>query len=297
MARPRWRRERLELPDGDFLDIDQLDSPRASVQLLLLHGLQGNSDSPYMRGVANAALKAGLAVTALNFRGCSGEPNRLARSYHSGDTADFLHVAALLRARQPGRSLYATGFSLGGNALLKAMGELGAATPFDGAISVCAPLDLAKCGTYLDDVAWPVYRQTLVRSLRNNVAAKRTLLQGVIDMKRALSSRTFREFDDAVTAPLHGFAGVDDYYARSSARRYLGGVQKPTVILHAQDDPFMPMTVVPEASELSSSVQLIVSPQGGHVGFVGRAEGGSGGWWLDEWVVKTVLGMEEARTR
>jgi predicted alpha/beta-fold hydrolase len=198
-----------------------------------------------------------------------------------------------LRAAHPGRRLYAVGFSLGGNALLKAMGEGGDNVPFAGALSVCAPLDLAICSAYLDDDAWFAYRQYLLFALRRMVKVKQRVLEGVIDVNRARASQTFRQYDDAVTAPIHGFTGVDDYYARSSARQYLAGVRRPTVILHAADDPFMPMAVVPRADELSPSVQLVVSSQGGHVGFVGRAADGGRGWWLDSWVVESVRRFEQ----
>ena len=294
VPRPAWRRERIELADGDFLDVDHVDAADASVHVLVLHGLGGSSDAPYVRGVVQALSAAGYGVSALNFRGCSGEPNRLARAYHSGETGDLLLVAERLRAAHPGRRLYAVGFSLGGNALLKAMGEGGDNVPFAGALSVCAPLDLAICSAYLDDGAWFAYRQYLLFALRRMVKLKRRVLEGVIDVNRARASQTFREYDDAVTAPIHGFAGVDDYYARSSARQYLAGVRRPTVILHAADDPFMPMAVVPRADELSPSVQLVVSGQGGHVGFVGRAADGGRGWWLDSWVVESVRRFEHS---
>lgn len=280
----RLARERLELPDGDFLDLDwaELDGSaggarpdRAAAPLVLvLHGLEGCAASTYALEVYRALAKRGLAAVGMNFRSCSGEPNRLPRLYHSGETGDLRYVAALLRARFPGRRLGVVGFSLGGNVLLKYLGETGRAGATgpeipDAAVAISVPFDLSRGAAWLDRGWSKIYRRYLIRRLLRKVRAKAAILDGHVDLDALLRVRTFREFDNAGTAPLHGFADADDYYARSSARRYLSDIRTPVLILHAADDPFLPADAIPR-HDLAANPHLATClvPRGGHVGFV-----------------------------
>jgi hypothetical protein len=267
-------RERWELPDGDFLDVDRLAGPRPDAPLLLvLHGLEGSSRSGYVRGLLARARARGLAGLALNFRGCSGEPNRLARFYHSGDTGDLAHALERLTSEQPGRPIVLAGFSLGGNVVAKFLGERGEDLPGElkAASVVSVPFDLLACSRALDGPGLPawIYRQRFLRKLRAKSLAKARRFPGAFDLPRLRAARLLRDFDDAVTAPLHGFASAEDYYARSSSGRLLDGVARPLQILAAEDDPFIPTEALPlAAAKTNPRIQLEVSHAGGHVGFV-----------------------------
>jgi predicted alpha/beta-fold hydrolase len=267
--RPRveLRRSRWELPDGDFLDLDwTLGDGIATV--LVLHGLEGSSGSHYARGLARALSQRGYRVAIMHFRGCTGEPNRLDRSYHSGETGDIDLVVRRLRRENPDGALAAVGYSLGGNVLLKWLGELGADAPVSAAVAVSVPFELASAADRLACGLSRVYQSKLLGSLRRKTLRKFARRPSPLDPDRVARLRTFREFDDYVTAPLHGFADADDYYARCSSRSFLKSIRTPTLILHALDDPFMTPEVVPSAAELSPQVTLEIAPHGGHVGFV-----------------------------
>jgi len=275
-----WRREPVELPDGDRLELDHA-GPETGRRALLIHGLGGSTDAPYIRGLADALLQAGWAVTAINLRGAS-TPNRLARTYHAGDTADLAFIAPRLRALSPDAPLVACGFSLGGNALLKLMGETGANAPFDVAVSVCAPLRLDLTAEHLNRGLSKAYTAYLLAKLKLSLWRKRALVRPHIDFTAAMRATDFRSWDERVTAPLNDFADADDYYARSSARGYLSTIARPTLILHALDDPFMPSTVLPEPHELSPSITLDAYPHGGHVGFAAHTDGSFAPAWFAE---------------
>jgi uncharacterized protein len=271
LARPRprlrLRRSRWELPDGDFLDLDWTfgDSPAT---VLLLHGLEGSSGSHYARGLARALSERGYRVAIMHFRGCTGETNRLDRSYHSGETEDIDLVVRRLRRENPAGSLAAVGYSLGGNVLLKWLGERGPDAPLSAAVAVSVPFELSLAADRLARGLSRVYQSKLLGSLRRKTLRKFARRPSPLDLDRVARLRTFREFDDCVTAPLHGFAGADDYYARCSSRRFLKSIRTPTLVLHALDDPFMTPEVVPSPAELSPQVTLEIGPHGGHVGFV-----------------------------
>lgn len=280
-GKPPLRRERLDLPDGDFLDLDWngADSPGAPL-VLLLHGLEGSSASPYAWGLLAAFRNRGWPAVLMHFRGCSGEPNRLTRSYHSGETGDLAHVAAALRRREPDRPMFAAGVSLGGNVLLKWLGEAGPGAPLAGAAAVSVPFDLGRCGERLERGFSRIYRRSLVREMRRSVRAKfARWSESPIDLSGLSRCRTFREFDEQVTAPLHGFEGAEDYYRRSSSGPFIARIRIPTLIVQARDDPFMPKDPFPS---LSSSVLLEAPPRGGHAGFVSGAIPGRPRYWLDE---------------
>jgi hypothetical protein len=277
------RRERLELPDGDFLDLDWTAGDTGPV-VVVLHGLEGSSRSPYAQGMLSALQERGWRAVLMHFRGCSGEPNRLVRWYHSGETSDLAFVIEWLRQREPEAPLAAVGYSLGGNVLLKWLGERGEQAPLAAAVAVSVPFDLKKCAIRLEKSFSCLYQWKLLRSLQRNIRRKFSLLPCPVALADLHRVKTFREFDDLVTAPLHGFASADDYYARSSSRQYLEGIRIPTLILHALDDPFMTPDAVPGSSELSPSVTLELSERGGHVGFVE----GNWPWTPNHWLERRI---------
>lgn len=254
------------LPDGDFIDIDWLGDRGPIV--IVLHGLTGSSDSHYARGILRAAARQGWRGALMHFRGCSGEPNRLLRSYHAGDTADLRFFVELLRRREPQTPLAAVGYSLGGNVLLKWLGEQGSNAPLRAAVAVSVPFDLAAATERLMQGFSRIYELHLLRSLQVAITQKREVVELPWDQSMVAGIASLREFDERVTAPLHGFLGADDYYARSSCRAFLPRIAVPTLILHAADDPFMPRSVIPGEKELSSYTTLELSPHGGHVGFI-----------------------------
>ncbi len=277
----RLRRERIELDDGDFLDLDW--TPRAhGPVVLVLHGLEGSSNSPYAWGMLEIAHAHGWRGVVMHFRGCSGEPNRLPRSYHSGDTRDLAKVVSHLRAGTHVPVLAAVGYSMGGNVLLKWLGERGAGAPLAAAVAVSVPYTLSLTADRLTQGLSRIYQRRLIGDLRTKLHRKFSDCASPIDLERAHSSRNFWEFDDRVTAPLHGFEDVHDYYSRSSSRQYLGNIKIPTLMLHAEDDPFTTPEVLPSRDELSPSIVLEVSARGGHVGFIHGSLPWRPRYWLEE---------------
>ncbi len=272
--RPPFRRERWDLPDGDFLDVDRLAGARAGAPVLVIsHGLEGNSRASYVRGLAAAASRRGLAVVAWNFRGCSGEPNRLLRQYHSGETGDLAWVVDRLASEDPARPILVAGFSLGGNQLVKWMGERGddLPAPVRAAVAVSVPFDLEACAVALDGPGfWPfVYRERFLRRLRRKALRKAAEHPGSLDPDAVRRSRTFSEYDGLVTARLHGFASAQDYWRRCSAARFVGSVRRDLLLLSADDDPLVPARSIPVAEARGNpAVRLEVTPGGGHVAFV-----------------------------
>ncbi|CAN5727255.1 hydrolase [soil metagenome] len=273
-ARLPFRRERIELPDGDFVDLDHPPGPESSDApvVLLLHGLEGSARRGYAINVYRELARRGLRAVGLNFRSCSGEPNRTARAYHSGDTADIEYVLRLLAERHASAPRGAIGFSLGGNALLKLLGEegSGAHALVQAAAAISVPYDLGAGADWLQTTRiGRFYTSRFVASLVAKVEAKGRLMNGVCDLDRIRTARTFREFDDAATAPLHGFANAADYYERCSSKEFIAGIRVPTLLLHAADDPFLPSECVPHAAiEGNPSVRAVITRHGGHVGFV-----------------------------
>ncbi len=285
LARPLPRvpltRERLELPDGDFLDLDWTPGDRGPL-VAVFHGLEGSSRSKYARGLLAAVHARGWRGVVMHFRGCGGAANRLPRSYHSGETGDMAFLLERLGRRHPGVPLAAVGYSLGGNALLKHRGERGADALPCCAVAVSVPFDLDACARTMERGFARLYQWWLLRQLLAKTRHKRRLGLLGPEYDRVGRWRTFRRFDDRVTAPLHGFRGVDDYYRRSSSRQYLRGIRTPTLVLHARDDPLMTPAVVPAPGELSPAVRLEVSAGGGHVGFVHGPHPLAPRYWLEE---------------
>lgn len=288
--RPPRTRERLSTPDGDFIDLDWCGRGLAPI-VMLLHGLSGSSRSSYIRGMQDALWKRGLRSVALNFRGCSGQPNLTARCYHSGDTEDLDHVYRHLRLREPATPLAAVGYSLGGNVLLKWLGEQGRRIDLFAAAAVSVPLLLNLCADRMDTGFSRFYRNRLLRELKHYVRRKRDHLRR---SDKALEAeklerlgdlgdiRSFWEYDDRVVAPLYAFRDVHDYYEKSSSRQFLKSIRTPTLIVHSGDDPFMTPAVIPREHELSPFVHLEVTRGGGHVGFVTGTVPLRPRYWLEQ---------------
>lgn len=281
----RLRRERLELPDGDFLDLDWTEQ-REGPLVVVFHGLEGSVRSHYANAMLRALMRGGLSAVLMHFRGCSGEPNRLPRSYNMGETGDIAQVVGLLAARFPGRPLFAIGYSLGGNALLKWLGETGEANPLAAAVAVSVPFNLFHAAQRLDSGAARLYQWHLLGKLKQSVARKQSLRNLNHHLPRLDTLRNFTQFDDAVTAPLHGYRDVSDYYTRAVCTPYLAHVRRPTLIVHAVDDPFMYPHSVPGADALAPSVHLELAAHGGHVGFVERPFQPRGPWWLERRILR-----------
>ncbi len=276
---PRYRRERWETPDADFIDLDWIDAPPTAPLLVLFHGLEGSSNSHYARALLSVVGQRGWRGVAVHFRGCSGAPNRLPRAYHSGDSAEIDWVLRRLRSGHAG-PLFAAGISLGGNALLKWLGEQGSAarSVVAAAAAISAPLDLAAVAAALSRGVSRLYARHFLRTLIPKALAKLERFPGLYRAADVRAARTLRDFDEAVTAPLHGFQGAADYYARSSGRQYLAGIAVDTLLVNARNDPFLPASALPEADSLPASVSLETPHGGGHAGFVSGAFPGHLDW-------------------
>ena len=287
-----YRRERWSTPDGDFVDLDWAvhDCDAGAPLLVLFHGLEGSSRSHYAEAFADFAREQRLPYVVPHFRGCSGELNHAPRAYHSGDWEEVHWILQRLRATRRG-PLLAVGISLGGNALLRWAGELGeGASKFaDAVAAVCSPLDLAAGGVAIGrGFNRLVYTTMFLRSMRPKALAKLAQHPGLFDRQALLAARDLYAFDNVFTAPLHGFRGSDDYYARASAKPLLPRIRIPALALNARNDPFVPAHSLPTAAQAGPAVTLWQPVQGGHVGFpAGRWPGhvrwmpdAVGGWLL-----------------
>jgi predicted alpha/beta-fold hydrolase len=279
----RSRRERFELVDGDFLDLDWVGGDAGPI-VVVLHGLMGSIESPYASGILREIERQGWRGLFVHFRGCSGEPNRLPRAYHSGDTGDLAAVIEEMNRREPSTPIAAIGYSLGGNALLKWLSETGEANPLKAAVAVSVPFDIEQVANSIHQGFSRVYERRLTRCLQEAVRSKIDRFGDImpIDRDRVGQLDDFWSFDNEVTAPLHGFADARDYYTKSSARQFLPSIKTRTLILHAKDDPFMTPEVIPTLDEVSDSTTLEVSEHGGHVGFVSGRWPWSTRYWLEE---------------
>jgi len=302
----RYRRERWDCPDGDFIDVDFVDGQPGQPMVVLFHGLEGSSDSHYARALMAAVAERGWSGAVPHFRGCSGEPNRAPRFYHSGDATEIdwiirrlhaRHVATL--ARQASAALaeipqsaasgaatapsggsapfYAAGVSLGGNALLRWLGESGQqAGMVDAACAVSAPLDLAQGGAALSSGFNMLYTRMFLQTLKPKCVAKLQQYPGLFDLQALQAARDLYDFDNVVTAPLHGYRNTEDYWHRASARHVLGDIRVPTLVLNARNDPFLPGQHLPQ--QAAACVQLDYPARGGHVGFATGGPPGSLHW-------------------
>lgn len=300
IVRPRrlvqLRREAVTTPDGDELILDHLDG-EGSLHFVLMHGLEGSSQSVYMQGLIAVIARHDHSATAINFRSCARDPNsvmrmipnRRPRLYHSGDTGDFDFVLRLLRERLPHRQFLAAGVSLGGNVLLKWLGENPGQTLLAAAATMSVPYDLGAGSALLErTAAGRFYVSRFLSTLKKKAA--RPDIAARLDLPRVLKARTFRELDDAATAPLHGFAGADDYYERASSIRYIDRITTPTFALSAIDDPFLPPDVLPRVRDnASGTVDFRTTPAGGHAGFIGGISPWRCEYWAEELVVRWLL--------
>jgi len=304
---PLWRkktvlerqRERLWLEDGDFLDLDWFGPHEATVPLvLLLHGLTGSSNSPYIVGMQQALAAQGWASVALNWRGCSGEPNLLPRSYHSGASEDLAATIAHLKSKRPLAALYAVGYSLGGNVLLKHLGESAGDSGLQAGVAVSVPFRLDQCADRIGQGFSKVYQAHFMREMLAYIKDKQRQFQhdGRVDGLATLSRlgpltgmRTFWDFDGRVTAPLHGYRDAEDYYRRASSRYFLGAIRTPTLIIQAADDPFVFRHSLPEPTELAMDTEFELQDKGGHVGFVDGSLG-KPGYYLERRIPEWLAG-------
>jgi uncharacterized protein len=274
-----WKRERWEAPDGDFIDVDRLPGPADAPLVALFHGLEGGSNSHYARALAQELARRAWRGAVPHFRGCSGEPNRLPRAYHSGDSGEIGWILRRLRAETRGTPLFAAGVSLGGNALLKWLGEdAGAKHVLLAAAAVSAPVDLMAAGDALGRGFNLVYTYAFLATMKKKGEDKLGRFPGLFDGEAMRRARTLREFDDVVTAPLHGFRDTDDYWTRASAKPVLGRIEVPTLMLNARNDPFLPAAALPSRAEVSGAVRLEFPDQGGHAAFVSAPFPGNIAW-------------------
>lgn len=271
--RPLLISEWLELPDGDVTVVDWLPSGDSDPDpelpmLVILHGLEGSAKSSYCRQLLQAAAERGWRAAVLHFRDCGDYRNRLPRRYHAGETDDVRFFLEQLRSNGHRGPIMAAGYSLGGNVLLKYLGESADDTPLAAAAAVSVPLNLHVSADALNHGFSKLYQAYLLRRMKQSVARKFNPDTAAFDWHKTMSARNFAEFDDAVTAPLHGFHGKDDYYDRCSAGAFLAAIRKPTLVINALDDPFMTPEVIPDENVISDQVTLEISDKGGHVGFI-----------------------------
>ncbi|NRB25780.1 hydrolase [Shewanella sp.] len=296
-GRPDLTRQRLELSDGDFIDLDWLGQPKAQQPIvIIIHGLEGGSESHYVRRLLNDCDLNSICAVVHHHRSCSGETNRRARSYHSGDTQDLQENLSQLRLKYPDSPLLAVGYSLGGNVLTKYLGENANASLITRAVVVSAPLQLSACAKRLESGFSKVYQSYLIKQLRHKAAEKVNNPQLSQDMPVSLSQisqlHTFYDFDHRVTAPLHGFDGVDDYYRSASGMDFLQYIQKPTLVIHAADDPFMTADVIPSAEQCANQVTYELHSQGGHVGFIDGGTPFKPRYYLEQRILHFLISQE-----
>lgn len=271
-----FHRRRIDTPDGDFIDLDFPEvaghlPPKDAPLVLLLHGLEGNARRSYACETYRRLAKLGIRSVGMNYRSCSGEINRVARFYHSGATDDVMLVLAALANWFPNSRRGLIGFSLGANLTLKFLGEQGenAKKWVETAVAVSPPFDMKKSAELLAQGISRLYVRYFLHSLHHKIRAKAELLEPKVDMEKLLAARTFREFDDAGTAPLAGFKNADDYYEKCSTAQFLPAIEVPTLVLRALDDPlFAPDDVPYNLIEANPCLTAGVTPQGGHMGFV-----------------------------
>ena len=291
---PPLTRERLELPDGDFLDLEWTGSGPGDT-VLVLHGLEGSLESHYTGGMLAVLAQQGYTACLMYLRGCSGEPNRLPYSYHSGKTEDLDYVVQTIQQRLPQQPLSIVGFSLGGNILLKWLGEKGEAARIHTGVAISVPFDLNQAALQLERGLSRIYQHHLVNKLHAAAQRKAATHPLPWSAERIHELRTFRRFDNEITAPLNGFRDVDDYYARASSKQYLKSIRVPTLLIQAMDDPFLPASALPTNDDLSPAVTLELSRHGGHVGFVSGNNPLHPRYWLEQRVIRHLAVQPDQR--
>lgn len=281
----KTRHERLELPDGDFIDLNWFGKDVGPI-VVLLHGLGGSINSHYVKGMLRAVAEKGWRGVFMHFRGCGAELNRLPRHHHSGETSDLDYVIKRIHQREPGVPMAAIGFSVGGNVLLKWLGETGINNPLKGAVAVSVPFELLNSANHVNTGMARIYQWWIIKDVRAALAKKIKLMKFPVEINadEVNAIRSFWDLDDQITAPLHGFADVYDYYLRASSRQYLKDIAVPTLMLHSSDDPFMTSDIMVRPDELSPQLTFELSQAGGHVGFVS----GSLPWKAEYWLERRV---------
>lgn len=265
-------RRRIDTPDGDFLDLDGAGKTTGGPIVIVLHGLEGSARSGYAVQTCSLVASRGMRPVALNFRSCSGEPNRTARSYHSGETGDLRLVVELLRRENPGIPIAAIGYSLGGNALLCYLGESGRGS-LDAAVAVSVPFDLAGSARKLETGMGRIYAGHFLRSLKVKIREKAARFPEAARLEAsALGARTIRGVDDAWTAPIHGYRNAAHYYEACSSLGRLDAIRTPTLLIQAEDDPFLPSGVVNRVRRIENPfLAHEFTRQGGHLGYLGAS--------------------------
>jgi predicted alpha/beta-fold hydrolase len=267
--------EKFTLSDGDFVECywKKLQNHKNTTPIVILfHGLTGSYKSPYIQGTMQKLKKAGFSSVLMHFRGCSGKENSLPRSYHSGDTKDAFEFISSIKNRYPDAKIFAVGYSLGANMLLKLLGEQKEKCKLNAAVGVSAPMLLDVCANHMNQGFSKLYQKRLLKDLNAALEKKYDSyeMQNLIHIKKENINKlqSFWAFDDAYTAPIHGFSSAKEYYKKSSAKQYLKDIEIPTLIIHSKDDPFMTEDVIPKKNEVSKKVQLEITKHGGHVGFI-----------------------------
>ena len=286
-------RERFTTPDNDFFDVDWYGQGEKGI-VILLHGLTGCSSSHYILGLQDVLAREGYTTAAMNFRACSGEPNLKAGSYHAGFTQDIQQLYQQIRDKNPTTPVFTVGFSLGGNIMLKWLAERAGDIRISGAVAISVPYKLANCADKVDIDLAKIYRSHLIGHMKKKLDNKRKFFKDNklnIELEKLNSLgdlnwvKSFWQFDNHVVAQLHGFADVLDYYQQSSAINYLKAIQTNTLLIHALDDPLMTPSVLPDKNQLSETTDLLLTPKGGHVGFLSKTQTGEIEFWLQSVVL------------
>ncbi|ALS34435.1 hypothetical protein PTRA_a3465 [Pseudoalteromonas translucida KMM 520] len=281
----RYQLEQLDTPDGDFIELAwSLPHNETAPLAVVLHGLEGNINSFYAKGMMKALKKQGFAVVLMHFRNCSTEVNRLPRAYHSGDTADLSFFINHLKQLYPNRPLVAVGFSLGGNVLAKYLGEQQQQCPLSAAALVSAPYDLSASSDVIRKSLGKIYQKYLLDRMKKSMQRKLPQIEKKISLtpEQLMKIDDLLEFDNQLTAPLHGFENAHDYYRQASAMPYLKHIAVPTLIIHAKDDPMLSIKAVPSRQDVSEHVTLRISEKGGHVGFISGKNPFKPVFWLEQ---------------
>ena len=286
-----FRKERLELHDGDFIDLfwseDNLSDTTPLV--IVLHGLGGGIHSPYVKSFFSSFNQEGIRCVLMHFRGAGNEPNRLVRTYHAGETADFDYVIKFLDEREPMSRKFAIGVSMGGNVLLKWLGERAQQSYLDKAIAVSVPFKLDVAADTVRRGFSKIYQNFLLNSLRMMHINKLDKMNYPFTKETILKINDFWEYDNIITAPVFGFKNAAQYYDHSSCLHYLNAIQTSTLIIHAKDDPLMTPDVIPNDKHLSQDIILELSDYGGHVGFIGAEPEGSLIFWLEKRILEFLM--------
>lgn len=277
-------RENLELPDGDFIQIDWTENKEEKKPIIiLLHGLEGSSSSTYIQRLMKKATENNYRAVCMHFRGCGGVPNKFERAYHAGETEDlnyFIHYVTEKLGNS--QKIFIAGFSLGGNVLLKWLGENPSNKIIHSAVAASVPFELANSADTMNKGFSKIYQWWLLKSLKDSFLKKSNSIGVKVDKAEIERLKNFWEFDDKVTAKIHGFQNVNEYYSKSSSRQFLQKITTPTLIIHAKDDPFMSPSCIPNKDELSSSILFDLTEKGGHIGFISGSIPFVPKYWLED---------------